>query len=262
MIEIISPFDQRVSDYRLLKSKEEDPNIFIADHEKTVIRLLKSNITIKSVYSTIKYINKYIDLINEKINNNQLFYSDIKIFEETIGFSVHQGMMAVGMTPSMREPHSINNPIILCNSLVDTQNMGSIIRTSGAFGINSIVLDEKCVSPFLRRSIRVSMGNIFDINFYRSKRIIDDLRKWKIQNFKILALSLPFNSSLNKFNKIGDFNFPEKFILILGNEGYGIDEEIKKECDEFIYIPMYSGVDSLNVSHSLAVALSFWKKGI
>lgn len=262
MIEITSPYDPRVSDYSLLKSKEEDPNIFIADHEKTVVRLLKSNITIKSIYATIKYINKYENIILEKIEDSRLFFSDLQIFEKTIGFSVHQGMMAVGYTPKMIEPFNLKSPIILCNSLVDTQNMGSIIRTSGAFGINSIVLDEKCVSPYLRRSIRVSMGNLFDINFYRSRKVIDDLKIWKNQDYKILGLSLPQNSFSKKFKKIGDYNFPEKFILILGNEAYGIDEEIKLECDEFIYIPMYSGVDSLNVSHSLAVALSFWKKGI
>ncbi len=264
MIEITSPFDPRVSDYSLLKSKEENPKIFIADHEKSVIRLLNSNLEVKSIYSTSKYINKHSELIYKKLESNKIYHSDINVFEKTIGFSVHQGMMAVGFTPLMNNYTILNSPIVLCNSLVDSQNLGSIIRTCGAFGITSIIIDEKCVSPYLRRSIRVSMGNLFFMNFLRSIHILPDLKKYKDLGFKILGLSLPSNNheNQNKFCKIGEFEFPEKYILILGNESKGIDEEVKKECDHFIYIPMYSGVDSLNVSHSLAVALSFWKKGL
>ncbi len=264
MIEITSPNDPRVIDYCLLKSKEENPSIFIADHEKSVIRLLNSNLEIKSLYSTSKYIQKYNDLIYNKLDNNKIYYSDLSIFEKTIGFSVHQGMMAVGITPNMDNSNNLSPPMVLCNSLVDSQNLGSIIRTCGAFGINSIVLDEKCVSPYLRRSVRVSMGNLFFMNFYRSIYILNDIKKYKALGYKILGLSLPmqYSENQNRHNKIGEFEFPENFILILGNESHGIEEGLKRECDHFIFIPMYSGVDSLNVSHSLAVALSFWRKGL
>ena len=264
MIEIIFPSDPRVSDYSLLKSKQENPSLFIADHEKSVIRLLNSNLQIKSLYSTIKYIKKYNNLINNKLDSNNIYYSEPSVFEKTIGFSVHQGMMAVGYTPEMNSYLKLNSQIILCNSLVDTQNLGSIIRTCGAFGIDSIILDDKCVSPYLRRSIRVSMGNLFFMNFYRSVNIIKELYMYKDIGYKIIGLSLPtkHNDNQHRYFKIGEFKFPDKYILILGNESNGIGEVLKRECNYFIYIPMYSGVDSLNVSHSLAVALSFWRKGL
>lgn len=262
MIEILDSRDTRVSDYSLLKAKEENTFTFVTDHEKTVLRLLHSKLKIKSIFGTPKYINKHTELIHSKLKNDSIFVASEKIFEGTIGFRVHQGFMAVGYTPNLTDQLPPSNQILLCNSLVDSENMGSILRTSASFGLGSILLDEKCIHPYLRRSIRVSMGNIFSLSIQKSLDIQNDLQLYKDHGFKIICLSLPEKGGTHHYRKIGEFSFPEKFILILGNESFGISEELKKESDFFVYIPMYDGVDSLNVSHSLAVCLAFWRKGI
>jgi tRNA G18 (ribose-2'-O)-methylase SpoU len=100
------------------------------------------------------------------------------------------------------------------------------------------------------------------LSIQKSLDIQNDLQLYKDHGFKIICLSLPEKGGNNHYRKIGEFSFPEKFILVLGNESFGISEELKKESDFFVYIPMYDGVDSLNVSHSLAVCLAFWRKGI
>ncbi len=261
MIEISDPKDLRVSEYSLLKSKEESKAFFVADHEKNVVRLLQSNLSIKSVFGTLKYINRHKDLLLNRLEEDNIFYASSELFENTIGFSVHQGFMGVGITPSLENFLMDSSQILLCNSLVDTENMGSIFRTSASFGLNSILLDERCIHPYLRRTVRVSMGNIFTLSIQRSKDIAKDLIHYKSLGYKIISLSLPGRDS-HFYHKIGEFVFPEKFILILGNESEGVSEELKKWTDSFLFIPMYGGVDSLNVSHSLAVCLSFWKKGV
>ena len=106
------------------------------------------------------------------------------------------------------------------------------------------------------------MGNIFSLSIQKSMNIQKDLQLFKDHGYKIICLSLPEKDGTNCYRKIGEFSFPEKFILILGNESFGISEELKKDSDFFVYIPMYDGVDSLNVSHSLAVCLALWRKGI
>jgi tRNA G18 (ribose-2'-O)-methylase SpoU len=262
MIEILDIGDFRVSDYSLLKAKEENPTIFVSDHEKTVLRLLSSNLKIKSIFGTPKYISKHASLVSSKLKTDSIYVASEKIFESTIGFRVHQGFMAVGYTPNLENKLPTSNQILLCNSLVDSENMGSILRTSASFGLSSILLDEKCIHPYLRRSIRVSMGNIFSLNIQKSLDVKKDLKSYKDNGYKIISLSLPENKKESYYRKIGEFTFPEKFILILGNESNGISEELKKVSDFFVYIPMYDGVDSLNVSHSLAICLAFWKKGI
>lgn len=262
MIEILDSQDSRVADYSLLKAKEENIFTFVSDHEKTVLRLLHSKLKIKSIFGTPKYINKHTSLIHSKLKSDSIFVASEKIFESTIGFRVHQGFMAVGYTPNLTNQLPFSNQILLCNSLVDSENMGSILRTSASFGLSSILLDEKCIHPYLRRSIRVSMGNIFTLSIQRSMNIHKDLQTYKDHGYKIICLSLPEEKGANYYRKIGEFSFPEKFILVLGNESFGISEDVKKESDFFVYIPMYDGIDSLNVSHSLAVCLAFWRKGI
>ena len=262
MIEIIDSEDLRVKDYSLLKAKQENNNYFVSDHEKTVLRLLHSNLKIKSIFGTPKYITKHISLIHSKLKDDSIFVASEKMFESTIGFRVHQGFMAVGYTPNLNNKLPPSNQILLCNSLVDSENMGSILRTVASFGLSSVLLDEKCIHPYLRRSIRVSMGNIFSLSIQKSLGIQKDIQLYKDHGFKIICLSLPKKEEANHSIKIGEFTFPEKFILILGNESFGISEELKKVSDFFVYIPMYDGVDSLNVSHSLAVCLAFWRKGI
>jgi tRNA G18 (ribose-2'-O)-methylase SpoU len=261
MIEISDPEDLRVSDFSLLKSKEESDAVFIADHEKTVVRLLKSSLMIKSIFGTEKYITKHKTLLATRVMEENIFYGTRELFEKTIGFPVHQGFMGLGMTPSLDISLEDVPQILLCNSLVDSENMGSIFRTSASFGLSSILLDKRCIHPYLRRTVRVSMGNIFSLSIQRSKDLFKDLTIYKSKGYKIISLSLPGKDSFSYF-KIGEFVFPEKFILILGNESEGVSEELKKWTDFFLYIPMYGGVDSLNVSHSLAVCLSFWKRGV
>ena len=261
MIEILDSRDTRVAEYSLLKAKEESTFTFVSDHEKTVLRLLHSKLKIKSIFGTPKYITKHSSLIHSKLTNDSIFVASEKIFESTIGFRVHQGFMAVGYTPNLTNQLPSSDQILLCNSLVDSENMGSILRTSASFGLSSILLDEKCIHPYLRRSIRVSMGNIFSLSIQKSRNIQNDLQMYKAHGFKIISLSLPEKDGTTYHRKIGDFSFPEKFILVLGNESFGISEELKKVSDFFVYIPMYDGVDSLNVSHSLAVCLAFWRKG-
>ncbi|TGN20246.1 TrmH family RNA methyltransferase [Leptospira idonii] len=259
MIQIFDPLDPRVAPYSLLKAKEEKTDYFIADNEKTVVRLLESSLEVVSIFSIEKYLSKHKRLISTKISNpNSIFVADRSVFESTIGFSVHQGMMAVAKKPELNDPN-LSFPIIVCNRIFDAENIGSIIRTSAAFGISSLLLDKKSSFPYLRRSVRVSMGNIFSQKIFQTDSLGSTIEGYKAKNIPVIGMSLPRNDQelARSFSLIEEFRFPERFLLVLGNEAEGIDPDILRLCDRLIYIPMKNGVDSLNVSHSLAVALAF-----
>ncbi|WP_411821264.1 TrmH family RNA methyltransferase [Leptospira sp. 'Mane'] len=260
MIQIQDPSDPRISPYSLLKSKEEVSDFFIADNEKTVIRLLESDLEVISIFALERYIQKHISLLqSKKISSDNIYYAEKSVFEKTIGFSVHQGIMAVGKKPLPILKENLELPIVVCNSIADAENFGSIIRTSAAFGIKSIIYDVQSCSPYLRRSVRVSMGNGFRIRFFQSTSLYDLMNEYRKQNIPIIGLALP-NIRDNKdpsVSEIHRFSFPAKYMLVLGNEADGINAEIKNICDHLVYIPMSEGIDSLNVSHSLAVALAF-----
>ncbi len=260
MIQIQDPSDPRISPYSLLKSKEETSDCFIADNEKTVVRRLESDLEVVSIFATERFIQKHLSLMEKKgIEPTNVFYADKKVFEKTIGFSVHQGIMALGKKPVPVLKKDLKLPAVVCNNISDAENFGSIIRTSAAFGIKSIIYDRQSCSPYLRRSVRVSMGNGFPLHFFQPDSLYELIQEYQRENIAIIGLALP-NKANNKeqsVSEIFEFRFPEKYLLVLGNEADGMDTELKNICDHLVYIPMNDGVDSLNVSHSLAVALAF-----
>ncbi|MDZ4725289.1 MAG: RNA methyltransferase [Leptospira sp.] len=258
MIFIDSPTDPRLKHYSLLKSKEESDDTFIADNEKTVLRLLDSEITIQSVFCLPKYYEKHKKLLNHRLTSpNQCLLAEKEIFEKTIGFSVHQGFMAVGL-PKWTDVDELGTKQILFDTIADSENIGSMIRTAAAFGINSLVFDHRSASPYLRRSIRVSMGNIFFTKIAKVNDIKEYLLHFQSKGGKVISLSLPKDKQTfgHKLINLNDFQFNDKFVLVVGNESEGIQKPILEIADSILYIPMKNNVDSLNVSHALAVALS------
>lgn len=255
---IHSAQDPRLSAYQLLKAKEEPSDKFVADHEKTVVRLLMSNLEVESVFCMPKYWEKHKDLIRSKLLNiNKCFVAEKSIFEETIGFSVHQGFMAIGYQKwsSLSE---VESPILAVNYIVDSENIGSILRTAAAFGIRTVIVDGKSASPYLRRSVRVSMGSLFQIQLVRDNNLTETLNYLKVSGHTILSLSLPRESEhlLSKTKSVYEIEKQNNIVLIVGNESEGISPDVLNISDQLVFIPMKNQIDSLNVSHALAVALS------
>lgn len=255
---IQSPQDPRLADYQLLKAKEDPSDKFIADHEKTAVRLLNSSLTVDSVFCMPKYWDKHKDLILSRLPDvNRCFIADKQVFEETIGFSVHQGFMAVGFQKWAEFPEA-TAPMLFVNSIVDSENIGSILRSAAAFGIKTVLFDNKSASPYLRRSVRVSMGSLFQIQIIRIQNSTETLTSLKKSGHTILSLSLPREGKdlLSKTKPIYEIGKQTNFVLVLGNEADGIDSNILNLSDKLLYIPMKNQIDSLNVSHAFAVALS------
>lgn len=258
MQRILTPHDARLTDYSLLKSKESPSDTFVADHEKTAVRLLLSDFEVQSVFCTEKYWQKHKDLITSKLQEEEkCFVADKSIFEETIGFHVHQGFMAVGKQKWAKE-EDLTFPILILNAIVDSENIGSILRSAAAFGIQSVLFDTQSASPYLRRSVRVSMGAIFQLNVVRTTHLIESIKRLKKRSANVTALALPKENSVHvsKTKTIQEIGKQENLVLIIGNEANGIEESVFDASDVIGYIPMKNKIDSLNVSHALAVALS------
>ncbi len=262
MIRIENPKDSRVSPFCLIKHKEDVSQYFLCDHEKTVVRLLESSWVVKSIFGTEHYLQKHSDKIKNKgVSEDQIFFAEESVFLETIGFSMHRGFIALGVIPENKSLDDLKSPIVICSELADAENLGSILRTASAFGIKDILVDEKTTSPYLRRSVRVSMGNLFYQRIRRSESLLSDLKDLKQKGICLVGLSLPDPRFTAKQKTLPDFQFPEKFALLLGNEANGLADTIKSECDILVSIPMALEVDSLNVSHSLASLLGFRLSG-
>ncbi|HNF17324.1 MAG TPA: RNA methyltransferase [Leptospiraceae bacterium] len=225
--------------------------LFLADGEKTVLRLLESGLKIKEIICREKYLTEeFLKKTETHPEIENVWKASSAELKTVRGYDLHQGIMALAYVPALNIfPES--GSVLVCNGITEANNIGSLLRSCPAFGVNAVILDSLSCHPYIRRSVRVSMGNIFGLNIFRTDDLKTVLLRMKMNGYSLFGTSLSEGSE--------DFRrteFPEKSALILGNEDSGISEEIETVCDRIIKIPMKNGVDSLNVAVSGAVFLS------
>lgn len=145
-------------------------------------------------------------------------------------------------------PLPIGNKILILDNIQDPGNLGTIIRSSVAFDIDTIVLSPNTVDTYNPKVIRSTQGMIFYTNIItlKLKEFIDEI---KTKNYTI------FGTNVRNGKNIKEITLPEKFALVLGNEGQGVSKEIEALCDDNIYIKMSSKCESLNVSVATSILL-------
>ena len=135
-------------------------------------------------------------------------------------------------------------------------NVGAIIRSAAALGMDGVLLTPDCSDPLYRRAIRVSMGTVFQIPWTYFPEKGDWMSFLRAQDFRTVAMALRKDTVTIDDPKLLS---EEKLAIILGTEGEGLEETTIDRCDYTVKIPMAAGVDSLNVAAASAVA--FWELG-
>ncbi|MBO5523464.1 MAG: RNA methyltransferase, partial [Roseburia sp.] len=145
--------------------------------------------------------------------------------------------------------------IAVLENVVNPTNIGAIFRSAAALGMDAVLLTAACSNPLYRRAIRVSMGTVFQIpwTFLDSSVEISSLHEL---GFRTAAMALSGNSVSIEDERL---KREQKLAVVLGTEGDGLAEQTIADCDYTVRIPMFYGVDSLNVAAASAVA--FWELG-
>ena len=137
--------------------------------------------------------------------------------------------------------------LLILDSIQDPGNIGTIIRSSVAFNIDTIVINDKCADPFSDKVIRSSQGMIFKTNIVK-KNLYEFLKEIKGKT-PILGTKVTGGKNLKDLEKISEF------AIIMGNEGKGVSEDLLNLCDEYLYIPMNKECESLNVGVATSIIL-------
>ncbi|MBO4637085.1 MAG: RNA methyltransferase [Clostridiales bacterium] len=148
--------------------------------------------------------------------------------------------------------------ITVLMDVVNPVNVGAIIRSAAALGMDGVLLTHPSVDPYTRRCSRVSMGTVFQIPWTKATLPESDgitlLNILRDYGFKTVAMALTEDSTNIDNDEIRS---NDKLAVIMGTEGTGLPEEVISACDYRVMIPMHHGVDSLNVA--AASAISFWE---
>ena len=145
------------------------------------------------------------------------------------------------------EPKRIGKRVVLLDNIQDPGNLGTIIRSSVAFNIDTIVLSDDSVDLYNDKVIRASEGMIFKINIIRENTIgiLSEIK----DDYYI------YGTKVNGGNSLKNIEKHDKFVIIMGNEGNGMNSELDKYCNSFIYIDMNKECESLNVGVATSIIL-------
>lgn len=142
----------------------------------------------------------------------------------------------------------VGNKILILDDIQDPGNIGTIIRSSVAFGVDTIVFSDGSADIYSDKVIRSSQGMLFKTNFVRGN-IENIIIKLKQQGFKI------FGTKVDGGKELKNVSMYEKSAIIMGNEGNGVSKQILDMCDEYIYIPISNDCESLNVGVATGIIL-------
>ncbi|MDA3843772.1 MAG: RNA methyltransferase [Candidatus Kapabacteria bacterium] len=255
MIKITDLNDPRIEYYKNLRftpAKHTEDNVFVVESEKVTLMLLRSDIEIVSVFALPEFYEAHAELMDaRKVPDESRFYADRALMKDVVGFRLHSGMMAVGRQPAQTGLDELSNRIVIMNGIINSENVGAIVRNCAAFGVDSILCDRKTSSPFLRRAVRVSMGSVM----FQKIHITDDLPATLNELRNRLGYSIISAELTDDATSLKEYNFPEKHCIIFGSEGPGVDQEILDLSDAVVFIPISEKVASLNVGAAAAVVL-------
>lgn len=242
--------------------------MFLAESASVIISALKAGyeplamlvetgrleIEAQPVFDAVK---EYFGL--EKASALPVYTADHDIVCQLTGYALVRGLW---MTIRRKTPASVEDfirdkkRITVLYDVVNPTNVGAIIRCAAALGMDGVLLTHPSVDPLVRRSARVSMGTVFQIPWTQAERDeSDDLIGYlQSHGFKTVAMALTDDSTSVDNEEIRS---NEKLAVVLGTEGTGLPKDVIAACDYRVMIPMYHGVDSLNVA--AASAISFWE---
>ena len=255
----IESFDlPELQPYRTMRRQHEhrEQGIFVAEGEKVVRRLLESKLSIVSVLLPEKWLQDLGPLLQARSEDIRVFVAEKALLETLTGFSMYQGLLAVGKVPALptladmiaRSPQP--RLLAAADGLSRAENLGALVRNCAAFSAQALLVGETCSSPFLRRAVRSSMGTVFQLPILETASLIQALGELRERGIRCIAAHPHVEG-----RTLSQVNFSGDCCVVFGSEGYGISQAVLEACDEAAAIPMPETVDSLNVGSAAAVFL-------
>ena len=262
-INISSKDNERVKYTKsLLKSKNrQKESKYIIEGYRILTLAIECNADLDYVFINEDFENKkehldFLKILEKK--NVKIYKTTNKIFKELVDTENTQGILAVVGFKNRDIDNNINDShkfVLILDRIQDPGNMGTIIRTADAAGVDAIINLKGCVDIYNPKVIRSTMGSIFDMNIIQSTQD-DTLRVLKEKGFEIVS------SYLNTDNYYNTVNYKDKVALIIGNEANGVNDELIKESDTLVKIPIYGNAESLNAAISSAILMYEIKKSL
>ena len=252
----------RLTEAQLRNKMEPEKGIFIAESAKVIQYALQAGYEPVSLLMEHKHIERQGAPLLKLCPDTPVYTAEASVLEKLTGYQVTRGVLCAMRRKPLPTVEAVckgAKRIAILESIVDTTNIGAIFRSAAALGMDAVLVTPSCGDPLYRRAARVSMGTVFQIPWARIGSSPADwpekgMAQLREMGFKTAALALTDRSVSIEDPALAA---EEKLAVILGTEGDGLMASTIEAADYTVKIPMYHGVDSLNVGAAAAVA--FWE---
>ncbi|MCW2817711.1 MAG: rRNA methyltransferase [Marmoricola sp.] len=256
-VEIDDPTDPRLADYRdlrdvqLRQSLEAEHGLFLAEGEKVVRRAAGAGYPVRSFLMAPRWLEGLADVL--EASDAPCYVVSEALAEQVTGFHVHRGALAsLARTPlpSVAEVLEGARTVVVLEDLVDHTNVGAVLRSAAALGVDAALLSPRCADPLYRRAVKVAMGAVFALPWTRLPDWWSALPDLEERGFTTVALTLgdgavPLEQAVHGLDRVA---------LLLGSEGHGLSPRWEASAQVRATIEMRADVDSLNVAAAAALA--------
>ena len=281
IIELDDVDDPRLADYTSLtdvalrRRLETERGLYMAESSKVIVRAVEAGHAPRSFLMAPRWYDELRPVIaaatgcqgRDDGGGVPVFIAPEPLLESITGFHLHRGALAAMNRPALPSVGELlasarggagARRVAVLEDLVDHTNVGAAFRSAAALGIDAVLVTPHCADPLYRRSVRVSMGTVFQVPWTRIDPwpALDELHAG---GFTVAALALSEDSvSLGEFSASPACSGADSRVaVVLGTEGDGLAPRTIAAADAVVRIPMAGAVDSLNVAAAAAVA--FWE---
>ena len=252
----------RLTEAQLRSRREPEKGIFIAESPKVIRLALAAGIEPLALLMEPRHLEGQGKELLERCPDIPVYTAERAVLQKLTGYELTRGILCAMRRPRPRIPEEIcagARRVAVLENIVDTTNVGAIIRSAAALNLDAVLLTPSCADPLLRRAVRVSMGTVFQIPWaYLGEKPEDwpdaGMVRLREMGFKTVAMALT-DASVPMDDPA--LNAESRLAILLGTEGDGLGTQTIAACDYTARIPMGHGVDSLNVAAASAVA--FWQ---
>lgn len=253
----------RLREVQLLNRHEPQKGIFIAESPRVIERALDAGCVPLSFLSEEKYVEKEAKELMKRCGDIPVYTAEMEVLVQITGYKLTRGMLCAMRRPPLLKAEEIcagARRVAVLENVVNPTNVGAIFRSAAALNIDAVLLTSDCSDPLYRRSVRVSMGTVFQVPW----AWLDGNDAWPGEGVALLHRLGFCTAAMALTDDAIALDTPclrekEKLAVVLGTEGEGLAADTMAECDYRVRIPMARGVDSLNVAAASAVA--FWELG-
>ena len=240
MEQITSVNNNQIKYYNSLHQKKtrDIENLYLVEGAHLVKEAFKLNLLDTIISSSENELNKY--------NGIKHIYVTDAIINKLSTTQTPQNI--IGVVRKEEKDFQICDKMIILDGVSDPGNVGTIIRTSLALGVKTIILSSEAVDLYNEKLLRATQGAFFQANLYQMD-LVKLYELLKENNIPLIATSLKANTNINELPKLS------KYALCMGNEANGISKVTEENATYSVIIPLQNNIESLNVATSHAIIL-------